>query len=159
MKIAVSSDEYTTLIDILLEELQEMGHVVSYEGPTATTLLQNSNSFISMDWPEVTQRAVEKIYRGDADEAIVLCWTGTGCVMAANKIPGIRAALCIDAMTAQGARKWNHANVLGLSLRLTSPPMLKEILQAWMHTPWSHDDWNLLQIERIRLLDSKRVNA
>jgi ribose 5-phosphate isomerase B len=88
-----------------------------------------------------------------ADEGIVCCWTGTGASIAANKVPGIRAALCHDAQTASGARTWNHANVLALSLRTTTEAIAKEILDAWFSTPYSTDDWNRLQIARIQQLE------
>ncbi len=146
MKIVVSSDEYSPLIDLLLSEVKQRGHTVSYLGP--------SQDEKALDWPEVTLRAIEQIRKGEADEGIILCWTGTGCTLIANKVPGIRAALCADAETAKGARIWNHANVLGLSLRLTSAATLKEILTAWFETPYSADDWNLLQIERIKNIET-----
>ena len=79
-----------------------------------------------------------------------MCWTGTGATLAANKVPGVRAALCHDAETAKGARTWNHANVLGLSLRATPDAVAKEILSAWFETPFSNDEWNLCQMRRIR---------
>lgn len=145
MRIAVSTDERTSLIDDLLRELDERGHEVVYFGPDETGG--------SVDWPDVTLEAVKAVRRGDADEAIVACWTGTGCSIAANKLPGIRAALCSDAETAKGARIWNHANVLALSLRVTSPAVLNEILNRWFETPFSDDDWNLKQISRIRELE------
>lgn len=145
MKIAISSDEYLPLLDVLFEEIKNLSHEIIYFGP--------KNSEKSQDWPVVTLQAMEEITQGRAEEAIVLCWTGTGCALIANKIPGIRAALCGDAETARGARTWNHANVLALSLRLTSAPMLKEILIAWFNTPFSTDAWNLLQMQRIEDLE------
>jgi len=108
----------------------------------------------SIDWPDVTLRAMQQIKEGKADEGIVLCWTGTGCSIVANKVPGIRAALCSDAETAKGARIWNHANVLALSLRLTSAPVLKEILGAWFETLYSTDQWNLQQMEKLKTLET-----
>jgi ribose 5-phosphate isomerase B len=90
-----------------------------------------------------------------ADEGIVCCWTGTGASIAANKVPDIRAALCHDAQTASGARTWNHANVLALSLRTTTEAIAKEILDAWFSTPYSNDDWNCLQIARIQQLEEQ----
>jgi ribose 5-phosphate isomerase B len=107
------------------------------------------------DWPEVTLQAVEQVAPGDADETIVMCWTGTGFTIAANKVPGIRAALCHDAETAKGARIWNHANVLGLSLRATPEPVAKEILEAWFKTPYSDDEWNQRQIQRLEEIEKK----
>lgn len=83
------------------------------------------------DWAWCCARAAEDVASGSADQAIVCCWTGTGASIAANKVPGVRAALCADAATADGARRWNDANVLAISLRLTSAPLLGEILDAW----------------------------
>jgi RpiB/LacA/LacB family sugar-phosphate isomerase len=87
------------------------------------------------DWPLVCSRVAEAVASGEADEGIVCCWTGTGASIAANKVPGIRAALVHDAETALGARIWNHANVLALSLRATPIPVMREILEAWYGTP------------------------
>jgi len=112
-----------------------------------------------MDWPDVTLRAVDPVATGDADEAVVMCWTGTGCTIAANKVPGIRAALCHDAETARGGRIWNHANVLALSLSATSAPVLPEILDAWFETPLSDDEWNLRQIERLRAIEDRAAGS
>ena len=146
MKIAVSTDERTDLVETLLKELNERHHTVEYIGPEAGE---------DADWPEVTCRAAELVASGAADEGIVMCWTGTGASIAANKVKGIRAALCRDAETAKGARIWNHANVLALSLQATSESVLKEILDAWFSTKFSDDEWNLKQIERIRHMETK----
>jgi len=146
MKIAVSTDERTHLVDVILEDLQKRGHQVQYFGPEPDR---------PADWPDVTLEAVERVVRGEADEAIVMCWTGTGATLAANKVAGIRAALCHDAETAKGARVWNHANVLGLSLRATPEVVAKEILSAWFETPYSTDEWNLRQVERIKEIEQK----
>jgi ribose 5-phosphate isomerase B len=148
MKIVISTDEYSPLIDLLIEEVKQRGHDVHYFGPVR-------DEKTSCDWTEVTLEAIKEIKEGQADEGIVLCWTGTGCTLIANKVPGIRAALCNDAETAKGARIWNHANVLGLSLRLISPAILKEVLTVWFETPYSLDEWNLLQIERIRQVEKQ----
>lgn len=147
MTIAVSTDERTHLIDVILEELKERGHEVLYFGPEPGE--------DAHDWPHVTLEAVERVAAGQANEAIVMCWTGTGCSIAANKVPGIRAALCHDAETARGARIWNHANVLALSLRATPEPIVKEILDRWFDTPLSDDDWNLRQMARLREIEEQ----
>ncbi|HEY4823634.1 MAG TPA: RpiB/LacA/LacB family sugar-phosphate isomerase, partial [Solirubrobacteraceae bacterium] len=83
------------------------------------------------DWAWASEAAARDVAEGRAEQAIVACWTGTGASIAANKVPGVRAALCADAPTAQGARRWNDANVLALSLRSTSQAELLEILDAW----------------------------
>lgn len=145
MKIAISCDEYAPLIDQLIAKVEKRGHDVSYFGPRKDET--------SLDWPVVTLNAVRQIEQGLADEAITLCWTGTGCSIIANKVHGIRAALCVDAETAKGARIWNHANVLALSLRLTSAPIIDEILDAWFSNPYSTDAWNVQQIDRIKAID------
>ncbi len=146
MRIAVSTDLRTPLVDAILEDLKARGHDVYYAGP--------SDYETEVDWPVVTMAAVERIPSGEADEAIVLCWTGTGCSIIANKVPGIRAALCSDAETAKGARVWNHANVLALSLRATPTPVVKEILDQWFATPFSDDDWNREQIARVQAVEA-----
>ena len=148
MRLAVSSDEYSPLVDVVLEELARRGHEAIYLGPGA-----GEKAGAAHDWPLVTAEAAQRVADGRADEAVVLCWTGTGASLAANKVAGVRAALCGDAETARGARIWNHANVLALSLRATALPVAREILAAWFDTPWSDDAWNLTQIARIRSLE------
>jgi ribose 5-phosphate isomerase B len=150
MKITVSSDEHSPLVDAVIEEIEKRGHQVEYFGPRPGDPASKAN-----DWPLVTVEAVSRVAGGRADEAVVMCWTGTGASLAANKVAGIRAALCHDAETARGARVWNHANVLALSLRATPVPIVREILDAWFSTPYSDDEWNLRQIARIDELEAK----
>jgi len=113
MKIAVGSDERTHLTGVVIEELQKRGHDLLLFGPLA----ENDPE---VDWPLTSSKVAESVATHKADEGIVFCWTGTGASIAANKVPGIRAALCQDAETARGARIWNHANVLALSRRATT---------------------------------------
>ncbi len=143
MRIAVGSDERTHLTDVVLEELRRRGFEVEPVGPLAG---------VKQSWSEVARIVAEKVARGEADEGILFCWTGTGVSIAANKVPGIRAALCDDAETARGARLWNNANVLCMSLRRTSEAIAKEILEAWFNTryiPNPEDDACLAQVEAI----------
>ncbi len=147
MRIAVGSDERTHLTDAVIEELRKRGHDLILFGP-----LTESDS--EVDWPLVSSNAAGAVATGRADEGIVFCWTGTGASIAANKVQGIRAALCHDAETTRGARIWNHANVLALSLRATSEALAKEILDAWFATPYSDDEWNRQQMERIKRLEA-----
>src|SRR4029434_8819906 len=104
-------------------ELRRRGHEVLPHG----VLAEEERD----DWAWASEAAARDVAEGRADQAVVCCWTGTGASIAANKVPGIRAALCGDAETAAGARKWNDANVLALSLRTTSEAVLAEILDAW----------------------------
>ena len=123
MRIAVAADELTGVASRLPEELRRRGHEPLLHGVYADAERP--------DWAWASEAAARDVADGRAEQAIVACWTGTGASIAANKVPGIRAALCADARTAEGARRWNDANVLALSLRATSQAELEEILDAW----------------------------
>lgn len=143
MKLAIGSDERTHLTDVVVEDVVRQGHEIALFGPLAGK---------EQYWPEVGRQVAEAVASGQADEAILFCWTGTGISLVANKVPGIRAALCADAETAKGARLWNDANVLCMSLRSTPEVIAKEILEAWFSTryqPNEVDDACLAQIEAI----------
>jgi ribose 5-phosphate isomerase B len=148
MKIALGSDERTHLTDAVIEDLRQRGHEVLLFGPLA----ENDPD---VDWPLTSSKVGRAVATKQADEGIVFCWTGTGASIAANKVRGIRAALCHDAETARGARIWNHANVLALSIRATTEAVAKEILEVWLSTPYSEDEWNCRQMERVRELEKK----
>lgn len=152
MRIAIGSDEATELTTALMAELEKRGHQVISFGP----LVENDPD---VDWPLVASHVAESVAHGQADQGIVCCWTGTGASIAANKVPGIRAALVHDAEAARGARIWNHANVLALSLRATSIPVAREILDAWFSAPTdtgeAQSEWNLRQINCIKQLEVK----
>lgn len=143
MRIAIGWDEHLPVVDRILSYLAEHGHeILSFGPPTGE----------AWEWSAVARDAATAVTRGDADEGILLCWTGTGVSIAANKVRGIRAALCVDAETARGARKWNNANVLCLSMRLTSEPVAVEILDAWFSTtyqPTPQDESCLKVIEEL----------
>jgi ribose 5-phosphate isomerase B len=123
VRIAVAADERTGVADALVDELRDRGHELILHGAYAADERP--------DWAWASETAARDVVEGRAEQAVVACWTGTGASIAANKVSGVRAALCGDAQTAAGARKWNDANVLALSLRLTSHAALEEILDAW----------------------------
>jgi ribose 5-phosphate isomerase B len=123
MRIAVAADEDTGVAGAVLDELRARGHELLPHGALAVGE--------RTDWAWAAEAAARDVADGRAETAVVCCWTGTGASIAANKVPGIRAALCADAPTATGARRWNDANVLALSLRTTSAAVLAEILDAW----------------------------
>ncbi len=123
MKIAIGSDERTHLTDAVAAHLREKGLDVELHGPLNRQ---------PMDWPDVAREVGERVASGSCDQGVLFCWTGTGVSIAANKIPGIRAALCFDAETARGARRWNDANVLVMSLRSTPEAVAREICDAWL---------------------------
>jgi ribose 5-phosphate isomerase B len=123
MKVSVAADELVGVAEPVVEELRKRGHEPLVHG----ALSKQERD----DWAWASEAAARDVAEGRAEQAIVCCWTGTGASIAANKVPGIRAALCGDAQTAEGARRWNDANVLALSLRATSKAELAEILDAW----------------------------
>ena len=122
MKLAVGSDERTHLTDVVIEVFREKGHQLTLFGPLKDE---------ELPWPVVAQQLAESVVSGETQEGILFCWTGTGASIAANKVSGIRAALVGDAETAKGARRWNNANVLVMSLRATSKAIAEEIIDAW----------------------------
>ncbi len=121
MRIAFGTDERTEVTDAVKSLLVERGHEVEVVGE-------------GDPWPDVGRRVGEAVADGRADRGVVSCWTGTGVSIAANKIEGVRAALCVDAETARGARRWNDANVLALGLRLTSATVADEVVDAFLTT-------------------------
>jgi len=123
MRIAVAADDLVGVAEAVVAELRDRGHEPVPHGAL--------NPDERADWAWASESAARDVAEGRADQAVVCCWTGTGASIAANKVPGVRAALCGDAETARGARRWNDANVLALSLRLTSAPLLTEILDGW----------------------------
>ena len=123
MRIALAADELTGVAAAIPEELRRRGHEPLLHGAYSEQERP--------DWAWASEAAARDVAGGRAEQAIVACWTGTGASIAANKVPGIRAALCGDAVTAAGARRWNDANVLALSLRAPSQAELEEILDAW----------------------------
>jgi ribose 5-phosphate isomerase B len=131
VKISVAADERTGVADAVVDELRKRGHEPIVHGALADGERD--------DWAWASEAAARDVADGRADQGIVCCWTGTGASIAANKVDGIRAALCADAETAAGARKWNDANVLALSLRTTSEALLGEILDAWFEAAPSEE--------------------
>lgn len=146
MKIAIGSDEHTHLIDVVVAAVQARGYEVAVYGATAVETVY---------WPVVAQQVAEAVATGHVDEGILFCWTGTGVSLAANKVPGIRAALCVDAETARGARLWNNANILCLSLRLTSEIVAQEILEKWFETAYQPNDVDETCLAQVMRLEAK----
>jgi ribose 5-phosphate isomerase B len=130
MKVAFGTDERSALTDTVRADLEARGHTV-----------------VAVDdghWVEVGRAVGEAVARGRCDTGVLFCWTGTGASIAANKVPGVRAALCTDAATAVGARTWNDANVLVMGLRLTSSEVATEMLDAWFATAVDPDEVDVI---------------
>jgi ribose 5-phosphate isomerase B len=151
VKVSVASDMDTPVARAVLEELRNRGHEPIAHGSLADGERE--------DWAWACERAARDVAEGRADQGIVCCWTGTGASIAANKVAGVRAALCADAETARGARTWNDANVLALSLRATSAAILEEILDSWFATGPSEDPGDRANIDHVTELDSERARA
>jgi len=143
MKISVGADEQLPIVESTLNYLRKKGYESLWYGPERGK---------TKPWPEVARKVGKDVVEGRSQEGILFCWTGTGVSIAANKVRGIRAALCDDPETARGARDWNNANVLCLSMRRISEPMVTEILDAWFkhhYIPNPSDDACLAQINAL----------
>jgi len=145
MRFVIGADEYDPILDVVASELRALGHEVTIVGAAPKS---------PAPWGSVALEVGHRIAEGTADQGVVCCYTGTGVSMAANKVPGVRAALCVDAETARGARQWNDANVLALSLRLTSPTVAKEIVRAWVAAPYGGTEG--ASLDAIRRAESRR---
>ncbi len=144
MKIVVGADDEGRVVNTVVDELRSRGHEV--------TVLDRDQ------WPDVARKVGETVASGEADQGMLFCWTGTGTSMAANKVPGVRAALAWDPWIAEGARRWNDANVLVMSLKRTEPETAKEILDAWLGVA-KPDPNEAENIARLGELDRPRTSS
>jgi ribose 5-phosphate isomerase B len=145
MRIAVAADERVGIAEKVVEQLRRRGHEPIPHGALSAEERD--------DWAWASEIAARDVAEGRADQAVVCCWTGTGASIAANKVTGVRAALCGDAQTAVGARQWNDANVLALSLRAISEAALEEILDAWFSGAPSTDDDDRANVEHLEEIE------
>src|SRR3989440_12705905 len=140
MRIVVGADDEGPVAETVIEELRARGHEV--------TVLEREQ------WPDVARKVAETVASGGADQGMLFCWTGTGTSMAANKVPGARAALAWEPWIAEGARKWNDANVLVMSLKRTEPDTARAIVDAWLSVEEPDPD-EAANIARLRGLDAR----
>jgi len=150
LKLAVGSDEKTVLTDFVVEELKRRGHALTLFGPLKGK---------AIGWPDVGEKVALEVSRRRSDQGVLFCWTGTGVAIAANKVSGVRAALCWDAETAKGARMWDDANVLAMSLRSTSTAVAKEILDSWFSSSAVTTGIDARLIARAKALDAKYLHS
>jgi ribose 5-phosphate isomerase B len=142
MKIVVGADDEGATADAVVAELESRGHDV--------TVLDREQ------WPDIAEKVAQTVASGEADQGVLFCWTGTGTSMAANKVPGVRAALAWDPWIAEGARRWNDANVLVMSLKRTEPQSVREIVDAWLSVDAPDPD-EAANIARLGELDARRA--
>ena len=147
MRVIVGADDNYSIARKIVEYLREKGIDVVETGALKTGKVE--------PWQRIGWEVGERVSRGEFDWGIVICYTGTGISIAANKVKGIRAALCFDAETARGARLWNDANVLALSGRLTSEEVAKEIIDAWLSVR-EIDESERDNIEELKRMDASR---
>ncbi len=145
MRVVVGADEALPVAVAVVECVRELGDECVVVGPLADG---------DIEWAEVAAEVGRRVACGDADWGVVLCWSGTGVAIAANKVPGVRAALCVDAETARLARRYNHANVLALSMRLTSNPVAAEIVRAFAGAAYGQDDFDLRNVAHVATLNA-----
>jgi ribose 5-phosphate isomerase B len=145
MMISVAADELTGIARVLLAELERRGHQTLRHGALSDADRD--------DWAWASECAARDVAEGRAEQAVVCCWTGTGASIAANKVDSVRAALCLDAATAAGARRWNDANALALSLRATSEAELSEILDAWFDAAASREADDRANVDHLREIE------
>jgi ribose 5-phosphate isomerase B len=151
MRVSVAADELTGVAEDVVAELQRRGHTVLRHGALSDRERD--------DWAWAAEAAARDVAEGRADQAVVCCWTGTGASIAANKVRGVRAALCLDAATADGARRWNDANALALSLRATSQAELAEILDAWFTGEPSADAADRANVEHLARVEQAHASG
>ena len=147
MLISVAADELTGVAGAVVEELRRRGHETLAHGALAAGERE--------DWAWASEAAARDVAEGRAQQAIVCCWTGTGASIAANKVAGVRSALCADAATAAGARRWNDANVLALSLRATSEAAFAEILDAWFAAEASGEEGDRANVAHVEEIERR----
>ena len=146
MKIAVGSDMPSHVVEKLIEYLENKDFLIERFGALKI------GEEVTM-WPAVGHQVASNVMNEDFDFGILFCWTGTGVSIAANKVHGIRAALCTDAETARGAKKWNDANILVMSLRLISEEISKEILEAWLSATFTNDEEDISCLTYLNEID------
>ncbi len=133
MKLVVASDEKTPLNEYVINYLKSLGHELLVKGD-----LDKPNG----KWADISIESAKLVTSGEVDQAVIFCWSGTGACMAANKVKGARAALCVSTEIAAIARKWNDANILVMGNSNTSNENAKGIIDTWFVTPFDEEGLN-----------------
>jgi ribose 5-phosphate isomerase B len=144
VRVVVGADEENDVMAAAVDELRRHGHEPTVLDPD--------------QWPEVARKVAEDVASGQADQGMLFCWTGTGTTMAANKVPGVRAALAWEPWIAEGARRWNDANVLVMSLKRITPGTARDIVGAWLgvSAPDPDEAENIARLAEIERYYSRR---
>lgn len=147
MKIAIGADHAGyRLKDELLDFIKSLGHEVKDFGAFGPE---------SVDYPDYATQVCEQVVSGDADKGILICGTGIGMTIAANKIPGIRCALVHDLFSAKATREHNDSNVLSMGERVIGPGVAQEIIRTWLETEFSEGERHKNRVNKVKLLEDK----
>jgi ribose 5-phosphate isomerase B len=138
MHVVVGADDASPTVDAVVVHLRDLGHDV--------TVVDRAHG----SWPSIAHAVGRAVADGEAEVGVVMCWTGTGTSIAANKVPGVRAALAWEPWIARHARLWNDANVLAMSLKRTAPDVAVEIVDAFLAVtePDADEAADIAQVER-----------
>ncbi|GAB2721583.1 ribose 5-phosphate isomerase B [Paenibacillus thermoaerophilus] len=147
MKIAIGADHagYRLKADII-KLIESMGHQVEDFGCHCAD---------SIDYPDYALPVCEKVAGGEADRGILICGTGIGMSIAANKFPGIRCALVHDLFSAKATREHNDSNVLAMGERVIGPGLAQEIVRVWLETEFSGNERHANRINKIKQIEDK----
>jgi len=149
VKIAIGADHGGfRLKEEIVRFLRERGHEVVDVGCSSES---------SVDYPDYAVPVCDMVVKGEADRGILICGTGIGMSIAANKIPGIRCALVHDVFSAKATREHNDSNVLAMGGRVIGPGLAVEIVRVWTETEFPGDERHRNRIEKVRRLETGRT--
>jgi len=149
MKIAIGADHAGyRLKDEIVPLLRELGHEVEDLGCDCSR---------SVDYPDYAIPVCERVVKGEADRGILICGTGIGMSIAANKVPGIRCALVHDLFSAKATREHNDTNVLAMGERVIGPGLAQEIVRVWLETPFSQGERHVARVNKVMAIERRQA--
>jgi ribose 5-phosphate isomerase B len=149
MNIAIGADHAGYRLKAeLLDFIRSLGHEVEDFGAHGPE---------SVDYPDFASAVCNKIISGEADRGILICGTGIGMSIAANKMPGIRCALVHDVFSAKATREHNDTNVIAIGERVIGPGLAQEILGTWLSTEFSNGERHKNRIGKVRALEEQHT--
>ncbi|MFF2092535.1 ribose 5-phosphate isomerase B [Paenibacillus sp. NPDC058174] len=147
MKIAIGADHGGyTLKDVIVPYLESLGHEIEDLGCDCSQ---------SVDYPDYALPVAERVASGQADRGILICGTGIGMSIAANKVAGIRCALVHDLFSAQATREHNDTNVLAMGERVIGPGVAQEIVRIWLETPFSGGERHVGRLDKVNQIEAQ----
>ncbi|MHA0856274.1 ribose 5-phosphate isomerase B [Paenibacillus sp. CMAA1364] len=151
MKIALGTDHGgVRLKEDIIQVIQQLGHEVIDIGCNCTD---------SVDYPDYALPVCEKVVAGEVHRGILVCGTGIGMSIAANKVTGIRCALVHDVFSAKATREHNDTNVLALGERVIGPGLACEIVKEWLTTEFSGEERHVNRVNKIKLIEERNLKV